>query len=590
MIDHYGIEMNVMENNAYEITETLDVIFSSARHGIIRNIPLYFDDISVKISRISVKDYEYQVDNGRDEAIIRIGSADSYVEGAVHYSISYLYDVGADKLSDMDEFNHNLIGTQWDTDIKATDFQIILPKDFDPEKVNCTAGAYGSTDSSTVKWTVEGRTISGNLLKPLKPFEGVTVALPLPEGYWEGAKTHHPQGWLLFSLLGYPLYAMVILLSFIIWFRKGRDTQLFPSVEFEPPEDLTPSEIGYIVDGDVDNKDVTSLIIYWAQKGYLAIEQEKDDNGKTKDLDLIKLNTPGPEARSYERHIFKNLFKNNSERVSLEDLRNTFYKTINWGANAIEESFTKHAEKRIYAKGTGGATALTAIFAIMPVSFLFLEAFRFVKGRGPLPIIALFFSIFLVVAFVYIGKSIATKTKGDRLVFFVILCGIVLGLGVVAVIFLHIPLLKFAAAVTSTFIVSFFIAIMSKRTPYGDKILEKVLGFREFIKEAEKEKLEMMFESDPAYFYNILPFAVVMGLSDKWSSHFGGLAVEPPSWYRGYQYDHFNTRLFEKDLSRSFSTISSSMSSSPSSSGSSGSSSSGGFSGGGSGGGGGSSW
>lgn len=142
--------------------------------------------------------------------------------------------------------------------------------------------------------------------------------------------------------------------------------------------------------------------------------------------------------------------------------------------------------------------------------------------------------------------------------------------------------------VFSTMDAAFFASIMSRRTPYGDKILEKVLGFREFIKEAEKDKLEMMFASNPSYFYDILPYAIVLGLSDQWSRHFEGLAVESPSWYRGHRYDRFNTRTFERDLNRNFQSLNSAMSSSPS--GSSGSSSSGGFSGGGSGGGGGSSW
>jgi uncharacterized membrane protein YgcG len=171
-----------------------------------------------------------------------------------------------------------------------------------------------------------------------------------------------------------------------------------------------------------------------------------------------------------------------------------------------------------------------------------------------------------------------------------LLLGILLagGGGVVSVLFLKLSLYKYTAAVLSSFITTFFASIMSKRTPYGDKILEKVLGFREFIKEAEKDKLEMMFASRPSYFYDILPYALVFGLSDRWARHFEGLAVEPPSWYGGYRYDRFNTRSFERDLDKNFQSLNSAMSSSPSES--SGSSSSGGFSGGGSGGGGGSSW
>ena len=267
VIDHYQINMDVRENNSYKVTEILDVDFSSARHGIIRNIPIYFDHMYVPVSDISVEDHEYSVERGKKSVNIRIGSADAYVEGKIRYTITYLYDVGADKLTDMDEFNHNVIGTQWDTTIKSADFRITLPKPFNRDNVNCTSGKHGSTDNSGVKWTVDGTVISGRLLKPLSNFEGLTLALPLPEGYWVGAVSHREPGWLIRTVLGYPLYIFAIIVSFLLWFIKGRDNQLFPSVQFEPPEGLTPSEIGYIIDGQVDNKDVTSLILYWADKG-----------------------------------------------------------------------------------------------------------------------------------------------------------------------------------------------------------------------------------------------------------------------------------------------------------------------------------
>jgi hypothetical protein len=48
---------------------------------------------------------------------------------------------------------------------------------------------------------------------------------------------------------------------------------VIPTVEFYPPPELTSADIGYIFDNQVDTKDITSLILYWASKGYLAIEE-----------------------------------------------------------------------------------------------------------------------------------------------------------------------------------------------------------------------------------------------------------------------------------------------------------------------------
>lgn len=596
VIDHYQVDIDVMENNSYNITEVIDVNFMAERHGIYRTLPLKFDENWVKISNISVPGHEVSIDKSSDEINIRIGSADSYVYGKVSYTISYTYDVGADDLPDMDEFNHNVIGDQWDTDIAAVDFRIKMPKSFPAEYVNCTSGYYGETDTKNVEWEVNGNIISGRTLKPLLSYQALTVALPLPEGYWVGAAKHRKPGAFLFTLLGYPLYALCIVLAAVLWFKKGRDNKLFPSVEFEPPEGMNPSEIGYIIDGRVDAKDVTSLILYWADQGLLEIEEESKGKSifKQKTLHLIKLQELPEDAKGYEKRVFKKLFNlGDGTRVSTKDLTNNFYTTVGTAQTDIKNSFVNNEDRAIYVKGNAGYTLLTGLLAAIPVALLLAEAFMPMTGMGPLALLGIPFSLFLVIPSLMIGSTISGQSSNPKgtILFFIMFGGFsLLFFGFFTVAAAGIPIYKFLAAVGSTIIVSIFVSIMSRRTEYGDKILEKVLGFKEFISAAEKDKLEAMFESNPQYFYNILPYAMVLGLSDKWSKHFDGMAVQPPSWYRGYNYSTFSAAAFTSTLNSSFNTLNSSMSSSPSSSGSSGSSSSGGFSGGGSGGGGGGSW
>jgi len=592
VIDHYVVEINVRENNSYEITETLDVNFTASSHGIIRNIPLSFDKISVKISRINVDKHNYKVSSDWDNTYIRIGSESTLVEGKVRYVISYLYDVGKDKLPEMDEFYFNIIGTQWATTIEKVDFQVTMPKPFDPNAVNCTSGTFGSIDSSGVEWFVDGNVITGRTVRSLGSNQGLTLALPLPEGYWEGAVKHRGPDWIFTTVLSYPLHILVVIFTFLLWFAKGRDNKLFPTVQFEPPEGMTPAEIGYIIDGQVDNKDVNSLIIYWAEKGYLTIEEEKNEKGKTKELALIKREEPGPGTPYFERKIFKDLFRNGSDgRVTTDDLTNSFYETIQWAAVNIANTFTNNKEKQIFAKGSGGATFLSGFLAFLPMFSILLEVLIPIKGKGPMSIFAFCLALFAVIPYIILGKAISTGSGGDKssltmgIAFSAVVTAVLAGL---TILLGGIEPLRVASTVAASMIGCFFTSIMSKRTEYGDKMLELVLGFREFIKEAEKDKLERLFSSNPSYFYNILPYAMVLGLSSQWSSHFEDLAVPPPTWYRGNRYDRFNTRSFERDLSRSFNSLSSSMSSSPS--GSSGGSSSGGSSGGGAGGGGGSSW
>ena len=119
---------------------------------------------------------------------------------------------------------------------------------------------------------------------------------------------------------------------------------------------------------------------------------------------------------------------------------------------------------------------------------------------------------------------------------------------------------------------------MGRKTEYGEAIQARVMGFRDFLDTAEKEKLESLVEQNPHYFYDILPYTYVLGVSNIWMQKFEDIALEAPSWYCGY--NNFDNHSFNRFMTN---TIITTMSSNPSSRG-------GGSSGGGSGGGGGGSW
>lgn len=136
------------------------------------------------------------------------------------------------------------------------------------------------------------------------------------------------------------------------------------------------------------------------------------------------------------------------------------------------------------------------------------------------------------------------------------------------------------------------IRFMNNRTPKGGEILGKILGFKYFLKTAEKEKLEALVNENPSYFYDILPYTYVLGVSKKWIKKFEDIAIPPAEFYASDFSDFSTMRSLSRFVSSSMSAINHTVSShsSSSSGGASGGFSGGGFSGGGGGGGGGSSW
>ncbi len=70
------------------------------------------------------------------------------------------------------------------------------------------------------------------------------------------------------------------------------------------------------------------------------------------------------------------------------------------------------------------------------------------------------------------------------------------------------------------FITGLFTIIMERKTDYGEIIYAKVLGFKNYLNVSQKDELDTMIEKNPNYFYDILPYAYVLGVSDKWIKNF----------------------------------------------------------------------
>jgi uncharacterized membrane protein len=131
---------------------------------------------------------------------------------------------------------------------------------------------------------------------------------------------------------------------------------------------------------------------------------------------------------------------------------------------------------------------------------------------------------------------------------------------------------------------------MSAKTQRGARTYTHILGFEEFINRVEADRLQRM---PPDTFEKFLPYAMALGIEERWASAFANIAHDPPRWYQGGPGYMFNPVGFTHSLSSMSSQaqsvfVSAPRSSSTGSGWSGGGFSGGGFSGGGFGGGGGS--
>lgn len=133
----------------------------------------------------------------------------------------------------------------------------------------------------------------------------------------------------------------------------------------------------------------------------------------------------------------------------------------------------------------------------------------------------------------------------------------------------------------------------------GRKLMDEIEGFKWFLSVTEKERLEFAHppEKTPELFEKFLPYALALGVENKWSEQFADVFKNMEeaqmntalSWYAGASLMDFASGSFAHDIGSGLSSTIAKTSVAPSS-GSSGGSSFGGFSGGGGGGGGGGGW
>ncbi|MBQ3334252.1 MAG: DUF2207 domain-containing protein [Eubacteriaceae bacterium] len=598
----YDVKWTVGENRSCHVEETIHVHFLEPRHGIYRYIPIKgttYREIDGKpteityaatVKNVKVEGYEYDVSTKNNNAVIQIGDPDSTVNGDQTYKITYDYDPGADGTNNYDTFYSNILPFQWPTAIDSASFTINMPKTFDPKNVNIYAGKYGAVDGSIVDYNVSGNTVTGHTTKSLEANQGITANILLPKGYWVGFTTGYE---------GVPFTIgasiLAIILGVVLYFIFGRSKKPVEVVGFYPPHNFPPAYVGKIYDGDVSNDDIIATIIYLADKGYLTIEQTSK-----KAFTFHKQKALAGNEEPYVREVYNGLFEKKND-VTSKDLEDDFYIAVQEAQDSVTSYFEEEDHKIDSGKSTIG-TLLMSVLALVTM-FAFSMAGQFKQTHNIQLISSLIYTaVFGIGAFGSIKsiikgiKQIKDKKAGKGIVQIIISIVITLILFGVANIMLELGYGVTFLAFLAIAVLGVLSEISTSRTDLGTTWFGEVLGFKNFIEKAEKDRINALVEENPNYFYDILPYAYVLNVTDKWAKNFEHLPMEPPVWYSTYDsYDVFNAMMFSRMMRTSMNHMSSSMINIPSDSGSGGFGDSGfggggGSGGGGSGGGGGGSW
>jgi len=448
------------------------------RSGRLCSLAIYVKSISDG----SGQKLAYTTKNMQGYENIVIGSGKKPLTGLHVFKLNYDVIDSVNFVSGKPELFYSVLGREWSWPIDKVAVSLTLAAN-QTEFAGRTVGYVGNFGS---RRRAHSRVSPGLLsvgTEKLLPGQDLIVVLPLPPGSvtasgWPDVLSEIYQTSQMAVLL--PAGTLVALI--VMWLLIGSDQHFGKVPDFhlgapwQPPRELTPAEVGTMVDESCDDKDIVATIFDLASRGYLTI-REVTYHGLigygSKDYEFSQ--PPQPVKGDLKEH----------EQLIL---------------NAI---FT--GRNKSYLSDMHGY-----LFDYMPI----LRK-EILTGLAQ-------------------DKFFARNPQSDR-DYFVSTASCVLALG--ASLYAYsvfgadtYKITSYGVIISGLFI--FFAAgVMPKRTRKGVAAIDQCHLFEHFILHADDRDIEAAFNQDPTVFYSLLPYTVVLGMAEYWAERFKHLVKDYPLWY-----------------------------------------------------------
>lgn len=587
-IEGYEVILNVGVDNKVDVTENIHINFyESGHHGIYKFTPYWLeytgkDNKTIKrkaniINYRSVND-PYTIDTVKKKSRIKIGSPYQTVFGDHTYTIKYTYDMGKDPFTNFDEFIFHAFGDFWGTEIKNPKIIVNMPKGIDGNKINFYKDKYRKQNiNNLIDYQVNGNSLIVTGKSNLNLMESLTVDIELPDNYFVGGSDNYGWGSFTISMIILAITGLII----FMWSKYGKNHEKkIQTVEFYAPDKLSSAEIGYVYNKRQSSKKLTiSLIISLASKGYIKIDEltgkdkgkiqitklltkpkevtmDKDLHTTKRKISVKKLKDIGSDLTSSENTMMQYLFGKDDVKI-LETNINKFLEVrddlINKGYIEIIEDNENIIQKEKELIDLKYADKIKKFKELKKQYEKDLEIYNqkkdtlepktslenIVYGKlfsvGDTVILSEHTSFYQCFSEVNkelsntFNKKVIDEVAKKKRKTSIILSIIIIILSLIS--FFGIEDLNpklsilYYLSFGCIFVSIFFTIIMGRKTQYGEAIHARVMGFRDFLDTAEKEKLESLVEQNPHYFYDILPYTYVLGISKKWVKKFENIKM-----------------------------------------------------------------
>lgn len=536
-VESYDITIDITEKREYTYEENISVLFENQNVYVEKELSTQAKNLKVNTNYIS---------ETKNKKILRINSDN---KSSSTYSFKYNLE---EKEYDKDIYEINILNN-FNNTLNNISFYINLEEDFNKNNIDIYLNG---KKNKNIKYNIKNNMIEGNI-KELKTNDVLTIKVDYSKIYFT-------------TTTAFATFIPIILtlISGILWFIYGKDLKYKLSKTYELPKNMNSLELGLVYKGYNDEKDIFSLLLELANRGYLKIIENSNNNftiRRIKDYD----------GKDYKESMFiKSLFRKTNS-VSLAEYINIVSERKKEKGNVILDKSINSAdlysrfqrakkvilpianekeEKNKYFEKTS-ETKKAYLILILATILILLTSVPFIEvNKLYLLPISVIFSISMLYILMNIIEFTELKLTKKTLYLFVVLSILILVIMLLPAFRRNrIYLITFFVCSACIFAILFFYKYMPRRTIFGTRQYSKIDSFKNFIWANNKKDFDIVTSKNENYLLNILAPSYVLNLEKDIFIKMKEYNQSEPTWFE--LKDEFTVQKFNNSIDRLYNNL-----------------------------------
>lgn len=385
--------------------------------------------------------------------------------------------------------------------VDRLEFAVTMPGDITGAKPRYTSGVMQTSIESIIAGEASGQQIVGSVTRQLKDRETVSMRLEVSEDMFPGKliipREGNPEIVPMSIFAGLALVYWIIFMRTLPIFHHRRRTLI---------EGVTAGELGSHL--TAAGADLTMMALSWAQLGYVRILVDKYSR-----IFLMKNMDMGNERTEFENRCFRALFQKEPYIDATGARYARLCQQVSEHIPGIKEMYTKRAGNvKIFRILCCGASVFCGICYGMNL---------FDPGWLRSVAVVILAIIGAITAWAIQGGMYKLHIRGKIPVYVGFACGVIwLVLGILSGVWL-IGLI----VVAGQNLAGMAAAYGGRRSELGRFNAGEILGVRHYLKHVSQEDLDRMTEQNPDYFFDMLPYAIALGVDTPFAKAFGNRPI-----------------------------------------------------------------